>query len=79
MFIRFSKIKVMKILVDIPDDKASFALDVLRSLVFVKKAQPISEKKSLLIEELKEAVYDLKLIKQGKLKAKPARELLSNV
>ena len=69
----------MKILVEIPDNKVPFALEVLRSLVFVKKADPISAEKSQLIEEIKEAVHNLNLVKQGKLKAKPARELLDEL
>ncbi len=69
----------MKILVEIPDNKMAFALEVLRNLAFVKKADPISAEKSLLMEELKEAVQNLNLVKQGKLNAKPARELLNEL
>jgi hypothetical protein len=69
----------MKVLVEIPDNKANFGLEVLRSLVFVKKANPISSEKSLLMEEIKEAVDNLILVKQGKIKAKPARELLNEL
>lgn len=50
----------------IPDNKADFGLEVLRNLVFVKKANPISGEKSVLIEEIKEAVQELNLIKTGK-------------
>ncbi|WP_185963069.1 hypothetical protein [Flavobacterium gawalongense] len=42
----------------------------------MKKVNPISEEKNLLIQEVKEAVVILILVKQGKLKAKPPRELL---
>lgn len=69
----------MKVLVEIPDNKASFALEVLRSLIFVKKADPISAEKSELMEDIKEAVHNLNLVKQGKLKARPARELLNEL
>ena len=69
----------MKILVEISDKKVSFALEVLRSLIFVKKAEPISAEKLLLMEELKEAVESLKLVKDGKLKAKSARQLLNEL
>ena len=69
----------MKVLVEIPDNKASIALEVLRSLIFVKKADPISAEKSLLMEEIREAVHNLNLVKQGKAKAKPARELLNEL
>jgi hypothetical protein len=35
--------------------------------------------KSQLLQELKEAVIELKLIEQGKLKARPAKELLNEL
>ena len=73
----------MKLLVEIPDNKLAFALEFFKNISFVKKVQSIdseemsnSAEKSLLIEELKESIHNLNLVKQGKLKAKPARELL---
>ena len=69
----------MKVLVDIPDNKATFGLEVLRSLVFVKKANPISGEKALLIEEIKEAVEELNLIKSGKLDGISAKDLLNEL
>lgn len=65
----------MKVLVDIRDNKADFVMELLNSLSFVK-AQPISEEKAELIEEIREAVKNVKLVKEGKLKAKPLSELL---
>lgn len=69
----------MQVLVEIPDSKAAFGLEVLRNLAFVKKVNPISGEKNLLIQEVKEAVDNLILLKQGKLKAKPARALLDEL
>lgn len=69
----------MQVLVEIPDNKAAFGLEVLRNLAFVKKIDTLSGEKNLLIQEVKEAVDNLILIKQGKLKAKPARELLDEL
>ena len=69
----------MQILVEIPDNKAAFALEVLRSLAFVKKANPISQEKHQLIEEIKEAVQNLELVKEGKIKAKPLMELIDEL
>jgi len=73
----------MKLIVEIPDNKLAFALEFFKSISFVKKVQSMdseetsnSAEKSLLIEELKESIHNLTLVKQGKLKAKPARELL---
>lgn len=68
----------MKVLLDIKDEKALSLLDVLNSLSYVK-ATPISDEKALLMEEIKEAVENLKLVKKGLLKARPAKELLDEL
>jgi hypothetical protein len=68
----------MKILLDIPDNKASSLLDVLRSISYVK-TKTLTDEKALLMEEIKEAVDNLKLAKQGKLKLKTARELYNEL
>jgi hypothetical protein len=34
---------IMKVLIDIPDNEATFGLRVLESLSFVKKADPVSD------------------------------------
>jgi len=68
----------MKVLIDIHDNKATFVMELLNSLSFVK-AQPISDEKAQLIEEIKEAAKNVKLVKLGKLKAKSLNELLSEL
>jgi hypothetical protein len=68
----------MKVLLDIKDSKASSLIDVLNGLSYVK-VKTISDEKALLIEEIKEAVDNLKLVRQGKLKGRPARELLDEL
>jgi hypothetical protein len=68
----------MKVLLDIQDEKALSLLEVLNGLSYVK-ATPISDEKALLMEEIKEAVENLKLVKKGHLKARPAKELLEEL
>jgi hypothetical protein len=68
----------MKIILDINDNKAAFIMELLNNFSFVK-AKPITNEKALLIEEVKEAVENVKLAKQGKLKAKPLNELLDEI
>jgi hypothetical protein len=70
--------QTMKVLLDIKYDKASSLMDVLRGLSYVK-ARTISDEKALLIEEIKEAVENLKLVKHGKLKARLAKDLLNEL
>ncbi len=68
----------MKLLLDIPDNKAPHLLEVLKNLPYVK-TKTISEGKALLIEEIKEAVENLTLARQGKLKLKSARDLYNEL
>jgi hypothetical protein len=68
----------MKLLVDIRDNKAAFLMELLNNFSFVK-AKPITKETALLLEEIKEAVENVTLAKQGKLKAKPLNELLNEL
>ncbi|WP_283773993.1 hypothetical protein [Aquiflexum sp. TKW24L] len=43
------------------------------------KATTISDEKALLMAEMKEAVENLALVRKGKLKARPAKELLNEL
>jgi len=68
----------MKVLLDIKDDMALHLLEVLKSLPYVK-TKMISDGKATLIEDIKEAVEELKLVRQGKLKGIPAKQLLDEL
>jgi hypothetical protein len=68
----------MKILLDIPDSRASSFMDVIKSISYVK-AKTITDSKALLIEEIKEAVEEMKLIKAGKKKARNAEDFLNEL
>jgi len=68
----------MKVLLDIKDSKAQPLLEVLKSLPYVRTI-PISGEKALLMEEIKQSVKELKLIKEGKLKGIPAKQLLDEL
>jgi len=68
----------MKVILDIKDSKVPFVMELLKSFSFIK-TQPLSEEKMQLISEMREAVDNLRLVKKGKLKARPARELLDEL
>ncbi len=68
----------MKVLVDVKDNKGDFILELLNNFSFAK-AKSISPAKAQLLEEIKEAVENVKLVRQGKLKAKPLNELLDEL
>ncbi|WP_396156866.1 hypothetical protein [Flavobacterium sp.] len=68
----------MKVLLDIKDNKALPLLEVLKGLSYVK-TKTISNEKALLMEEIKEAVEELKLVRDAKLKGIPAKQLLDEL
>jgi len=68
----------MKVLLNIKDSKVAFVMELLKNLPFVK-TKPLTPSKAQVLEELKEAVEHMTLIKQGKLKGRPAKELLDEL
>lgn len=68
----------MKVLLDIKDNKATHLLEVLKGLSYVK-TKTISDETALFLDEVKEAVENLKLVRKGKLKARPAKDLLNEL
>ncbi len=69
----------MKIILEINDNKASFFMEVLKNFAFVKSALPISDAKADLMQDIREAVEELKLIREGKLKARNAEDLINEL
>ncbi|MDR3329012.1 MAG: hypothetical protein LBS63_02740 [Prevotellaceae bacterium] len=65
----------MKVLLDIKESKALFLTELLNNFSFVK-VQPITNEKALLLQDIREAVDTVNLVKKGKLSARPAKELL---
>ncbi len=68
----------MKLLLDVKDSKADFVLELLKNLSYVKTKQ-LTPYKAQLMEELKETVENMPLVKKGKLKARPAKDLLNDL
>ena len=68
----------MKVLLDIKDTKAGFIMELLDSFPFVK-TKPLSPYKAKVLEDVKEAVDEMKKVKAGKLKARNAEELFNEL
>ncbi len=68
----------MKVLLDIKDSKAIHLMEVLKGLPYVKTEQ-LTDEKAQLLSEIREAVVNLKLVKDGKLKARSAKDLLNEL
>ena len=68
----------MRVLLDIKDNKAQSLLDVLNGLPYVK-TKTLSNYQAEAIEQMKEAIDELHLVKTGKLKARNASDLLNEL
>ena len=68
----------MKILLDIKDSQAIHLMEVLKSLPYVK-AKQLTEAKAQLMSEIREAVEELKLIREGKKQARNAEDFLNEL
>jgi hypothetical protein len=65
---------------NIPDKKYPAFIELLNSLDYVKKIEIENEPtKREILEGIKEAFEEMKLIKAGKLKARPIQELLDEL
>lgn len=68
----------MKVLLDIKDTKAEFVMELLKSFSFVK-TKTLTPYKATILEGIKEAVEEMKLVKAGKLKARNAEDLFNEL
>jgi len=68
----------MKILLDIKDNKAAFFMEMLKNFSFVK-ATKLTNPKAEFLEEFKEAIDEVKLAKEGKIKLQSARDFLHEI
>jgi len=68
----------MKVLLDIKDNKADFVMELLKNLTFVK-VETVSTSKARFLKEFKEAIDEVNLAKQGKVKLKTAEQLLDEL
>ena len=68
----------MKVLLDIKDTKAAFVMEILQKLPFVK-AKPLSPYKAKVLKDVRVAVEEMQLVKEGKLVARDAEDLFSEL
>ena len=68
----------MKVLLDIKDEKAPFVMELLKSFSFVK-TKHLTPYKAKVLEDVKEAVEQMHLVKAGKMKARNAEELFNEL
>lgn len=63
----------------IPEKKFLFFMELINSLDFVKKEESAIHGEDQAVKGFKEAVRQINLVKEGKLKARDARELLNEL
>ena len=68
----------MKVLLDIKDSKAPYLMEFLKGLSFVKTKE-LTPYKAKVLEDIKEAVQEMALIKEGKLKGRNAEDLINEL
>ena len=68
----------MKVLVEIKDNKAEFLLELLNSFSFVK-TKTLTAEKAAFLEDLKEAVDQVNLVKQGKTQGRSLSDLVNEL
>jgi hypothetical protein len=73
-----AKWEIMKVLLDIKDNKADFVLELLQSLSFVKTEQ-ISPSKANFLMEFKQSIDEVNLAKEGKIKLRSADQLIDEL
>jgi len=66
---------IMQVLLNIPDTKAPFLMDVLQHISYVE-AKPLTDEKALLLSEIKDAVEEMKLIRAGQKNARNVQDFL---
>ena len=69
----------MKLLIEVEDKKAPALLEVLSGLSFVKTKRIKKDKKEKVLQGLKEAIEEVKLAKEGKIKMKTFDEFLNEL
>jgi polyhydroxyalkanoate synthesis regulator phasin len=68
----------MKVLLDIRESKALFLMELLNNFSFVK-IQLITNEKALFLQEIKEAVDTVNLVKKGEMSVRSAKDLLNEL
>jgi len=72
----------MRLLLNIRDDKAGFLLELLRNFPFVttEEVHDATERtEAQIIEDLREALEEVKLAKEGKIELQSARDFLNGL
>jgi hypothetical protein len=68
----------MKVLLDIKDTKADFVMELLHNLSYVK-TKPLTPGKAKILQDVAEAVDEMRKVKSGKLRARNVEDLINEL
>jgi hypothetical protein len=66
---------MQRVVLDIPDNKINFFMELVNNLGFTKVKRLSKEQKEF-VDDLKNALNEVELHRQGKIKLQPARDFL---
>ena len=69
---------MQRIVIDIPDNKVNFFMELLNNLG-LKKVRRLSVEQKEFVDDLKQSLNEVELHRQGKIKLQPARFLLNEL
>ena len=69
---------MQRVIIDIPDNKINFFLELVKNLGF-KKVKKLSEEQKEVVDDLKQALNEVEQHRQGKIKLQPARDFLNKL
>ena len=70
-----------QVILSVPDKKYEFFIELVKSLEFVKEVEEVTKEpgKKEIMAGIRQAAEEVRLIKAGKLKGRPAQELLDEL
>jgi hypothetical protein len=69
---------MQRVILDIPDNKINFFLELAKNLGF-KKVQRLSKEQKEFVDDLKDSLNEVELHRLGKIKLQPARDFLNEL
>lgn len=69
---------MQRVILDIPDNKINFFMELVNNLGF-KKVKRLSKEQKDFVDDLKSSLNEVELHKQGKIKLQPARDFLNEL
>jgi hypothetical protein len=69
---------MQRVVLDIPDNKINFFMELVNNLG-IKKVQRLTSKQKEFVDDLKDSLNEVELHRQGKIKLQSARDFLNEL